>query len=47
MHLFIHNHPNISDTYYDLLLFQFTQVWRGVARDSILLWAVLIGWIYQ
>jgi hypothetical protein len=35
MHLFIHNHPNTSDTFYDLLLFQFTQVWRDVARDSI------------
>jgi hypothetical protein len=35
MYLFIHNHPNTSDTFYDLL-FQFTQVWRDVARDSIL-----------
>ena len=35
MHLFIHNHPNTSETFYDLLLFQFTQVWRDVARDSI------------
>jgi hypothetical protein len=44
MHLFIHNHPNTSDTFYDLLLFQFTQVSRDVARDSILVWAFLIGW---
>ena len=30
MPLFIHNHPNTSDTFYDLLLFQFTQVWQCV-----------------
>ena len=33
MHLFIHNHQNTSDTFYDWLLFQFIQVWRGVARE--------------
>jgi hypothetical protein len=46
IHLFIHNHPNTSDTFYDLLLFQFTQVWLagwGVARDYILVCAFLIG----
>jgi len=46
MHLFIHNHPNTSDTFYDLLLFQFTQVWRGVARDSIFCMS-LFDWLEQ